>query len=168
MSFADRVLALAGYHRAVGLDGLERGLAAVRQDLVDRTLASRRVAIYPAGRADIEQGRIDSRVLVLLLYLGDRHGSVTVSSLQSGHGIFTKSGNLSNHTLGRAADISALGGVPIVGHQGPGGVTEQAPAEHPAAAEGGVAERADIAVRPRRPVVRHGRPRRPHPRGFLG
>jgi hypothetical protein len=125
-SFAERVLALAGYNRAVGLTGLVRGLDAVKPSLIRRVLLSRTIQLYPGGRADVQAGRIDGRVLVLLIYMAQRHGTVAVSSLQTGHGIFTKSGNLSNHTFGRAVDISALGGVPIMGHQELGGVTERA------------------------------------------
>jgi hypothetical protein len=33
---------------------------------------------------------------------------------------------VSHHTSGNAVDISAIGGVPIIGHQQPGGVAEQA------------------------------------------
>ena len=33
---------------------------------------------------------------------------------------------ISAHILGLAADVAALGGVPIVGHQEPGGLTEKA------------------------------------------
>ena len=123
--FSERVLALAAYNRAVSLSGLVRGLDAVKARLEERVLASPRLMIYPGGRADIEDGRIDGRVLFLLLYLADRHGSVTVSSLQTGHSFLTRSGNVSNHSLGRAVDIAALGGTPIIGHQESGGVTER-------------------------------------------
>ena len=123
--FTERVLALAGYNRAVGLSGLVHGLDAVKPDLIERVLASDRLSIYPGGRSDVKAGRIDQRVLVLMLYLAHRQGTVAVSSLMSGHGFFTKSGNVSNHSYGRAVDIAAVGGVPIVGHQEPGGVTEQ-------------------------------------------
>ena len=124
--FPERVLALSAYHRAVGLRGLVRGLGAVKPALIHRVLGSEALQIYPGGRADLKAGRIDGRVLVLLLYLSHRHRAVTVSSLQTGHGFFTKSGNVSNHSFGRAVDIAALGGVSILGHQDPGGVTERA------------------------------------------
>ena len=35
-------------------------------------------------------------------------------------------GVISAHIFGRAVDISAVGGVPILDHQGPGSVTERA------------------------------------------
>ena len=126
VGFADRVLALAAYHRAVGLRGLVRGVDAVKPQLIERVLSTPGLDLYPGGRADVGAGRIDERVLILMLYLTDRHRTVRITSLQTGHSFFTKSGNVSNHTLGRAADIAALEGAPIMGHQGPGGLTERA------------------------------------------
>src|SRR6185312_10445486 len=35
-------------------------------------------------------------------------------------------GNVSEHATGNAVDISAIGGVPIAGHQGPGSITDTA------------------------------------------
>jgi hypothetical protein len=66
------------------------------------------------------------RILVTLLYLARRHDGITVSCLMSGHSLLTKSGHVSLHAFGRAVDIGAVGGVPVVGHQQPGGVTERA------------------------------------------
>ena len=37
----------------------------------------------------------------------------------------TSSGNVSEHSSGNAVDISAVNGIPIVGHQDKGGITEQ-------------------------------------------
>jgi hypothetical protein len=126
ITFADRVLALAGFNRAVGLDGLVQGLDAVKEQMQRRILRSDRLLIYPGGRSDIANGRIDVRVLAVLLYLAHRHGSVTVSCLKTGHSFFTKSGNVSAHSYGRAVDIGAIGGISILGHQDPGGITERA------------------------------------------
>jgi hypothetical protein len=36
----------------------------------------------------------------------------------------TTSGNVSEHATGSAVDIAAINGVPILGHQGPGSLTE--------------------------------------------
>ena len=84
-SFADRATALADYHRAVGIESLVTGLAASEGRLVKRLLADRRVTVYPGGRDDLAAGRVDVRIVALLSYLAERHGSVTVSSLFSGH-----------------------------------------------------------------------------------
>jgi hypothetical protein len=120
----ERVRALAAYHRAVGLAELVRGMHAVNGALIARVLGDSRVSLYPGGRADVGAGRVDVRVLVTMLYLAERHGALTVTSLISGHGVFTTSGHVSLHTFGQAMDIAAVGGVPILGNQQPGGVTE--------------------------------------------
>ena len=61
------------------------------------------------------------RVVVLLAYLAERHGSVTVSSLFSGHRMFARPGVVSAHIYGHAVDIAAVGGTSIAGNQQPGG-----------------------------------------------
>jgi hypothetical protein len=91
-----------------------------------RVLADSRIQIYPCGRSDIETGRIDRRILALLAYLAEIGMRPTVTSLQCGHGYYTASGNVSHHTTGTAVDIAAINGTPIVGHQAPGGITDQA------------------------------------------
>jgi hypothetical protein len=65
-------------------------------------------------------------VLALISYLHEAFGEVTVSCLISGHRLYARPGVISAHIFGRAVDIAALGGTSIVGHQQPGGVTEQA------------------------------------------
>ena len=126
-----------------------------------------RLDIYAGGRADIARGFTDVRVLVLLEYLAEAHGQVTVSSLTSGHGVYSRPGNVSAHTYGLAVDIAALEDTAIVGHQAPGGVTERAvrnilllPAELQA-------RQVISLLGLRRPVLRDGRPSRPHPRRLL-
>ena len=122
----ERVKSAAAYYRAVGLSGLTRGMNAVKGELQSRVLGNGKISLYPGGRFDVSSGRVDVRVLVTMLYLAERHGSVSVTSLMSGHGFFTKSGHVSLHSYGRAMDIAAVGGTPIIGHQQPGGVTEAA------------------------------------------
>jgi hypothetical protein len=60
-----------------------------------------------------------------MLYLAERHGGLSVTSLISGHGVFTTSGHVSLHTFGQAMDIASVAGVPILGNQQPGGMTEK-------------------------------------------
>jgi hypothetical protein len=83
------------------------------------------VDIYPGGRDDIRTGQIDRRVLATLEYLAESGLRPTVSCLKNGHGFLTASGNVSEHSSGNAVDISAINGIPILGHQGRGGITEQ-------------------------------------------
>src|SRR3954470_18672773 len=93
--------------------------------LVKRVLSDPRIDIYPGGRRDIRTGQIDRRVLATLEYLAESGLEPTVSCLKSGHSFLTPSGNVSEHSSGNAVDISMINGVPILGHQDPGGVTEQ-------------------------------------------
>jgi hypothetical protein len=125
-SFADRAAALARYDRAVGLKGLVNGLEAAKKSIATRLLSDRNVSIYEGGRNDIVQDKVDVRVLTLIAYLRESFGQVTVSSLVSGHRLYARPGVVSAHIPGHAVDISALGGVPIQGHQEPGGITERA------------------------------------------
>lgn len=125
-AFADRATALADLYRSVGLEALVTGLVAAKERLAERLLEREGVLVYSGGRSDIETGRIDVRVLVLIGYLAERHGSVTVSSLFTGHRKFARPGVISAHTYGQAVDIAAVGGTPIAGNQQPGGLTEEA------------------------------------------
>jgi hypothetical protein len=126
-AFADRTIALARYHRAVGLKALVRGLEWAKPTLTKRLLNDKRVSIYSGGRVDLQAGRIDVRTIVLIRYLAEAHKTVTVSCLESGHRLFSRPGVVSAHIYGLAVDIAALGGQVINAHnQLPGSVTEQA------------------------------------------
>jgi hypothetical protein len=123
-TFADRAEALADLYRSVGVEALVTGLEAAKDRLTKQLLDDTNVWIYGSGREDLEAGRIDVRVIVLLGYLTERHGSLTVSSLFSGHRKFARAGVVSAHTYGHAVDIAAVGEISIAGHQQPGGITE--------------------------------------------
>ena len=45
-------------------------------------------------------------------------------ALRCGHGYYTAGGNVSHHARGNAIDIAAINGIPILGHQGAGSITE--------------------------------------------
>jgi hypothetical protein len=93
--------------------------------LEKRVLSDERIDIYEGGREDIRSGQIDRRVLATLAYLAESGLRPTVSCLKTGHGFYTSSGNVSEHSSGNAVDIAAVNGIPILGHQEPGGITEQ-------------------------------------------
>ena len=93
--------------------------------LEKRVLSDERIDIYEGGREDIRSGQIDRRVLATLEYLAESGLRPTVSCLKNGHGFYTSSGNVSEHSSGNAVDISMVNGIPILGHQEPGGITEQ-------------------------------------------
>jgi len=94
--------------------------------LQKRVLSDERIEVYPSGREDIRTGQIDRRVLATLEFLVASGLKPTVTSLRCGHSYYTASGNVSEHTTGTAVDVAAINGIPIVGHQGQGSITELA------------------------------------------
>jgi hypothetical protein len=97
-----------------------------KADLERRVLRNPRIEIYGAGRRDVRTSRIDRRVLAALEYLAASGLRPTVTSLESGHSTFTASGNVSHHASGNAVDIAKINGIPVLGHQGEGSVTDMA------------------------------------------
>ena len=125
--FADRTIALRNLYTAVGLQALVHGYDWAKPHLEKQVLNDKRISIYPGGRSDIQNHRVNVRVLALLAYLAETHGQVTVSCLISGHRLYARPGVVSAHIYGLAADIATLGGVSILGHQQPdGSITEKA------------------------------------------
>jgi hypothetical protein len=92
--------------------------------LAQRVLNDPRVQIYDCGRSDIQTGQIDRRVLATIEFLAASGFKPTISALKCGHSLMTVSGNVSEHSTGDAVDIAAINGIPILGHQGPGSITE--------------------------------------------
>ena len=95
-----------------------------KETLQQRVLNSPNIGIYACGRRDIEAGQIDRRVLATLEFLAASGLKPTVSSLHCGHSYLSSSGNVSEHSSGTAVDIAAINGIPIIGHQGPGSITD--------------------------------------------
>jgi hypothetical protein len=127
-----KLLEATSIYRANGKNVLRSGptvgqiLLLSKAQLQKRVLADERIEIYECGRADIRAGQIDRRVLATLAYLSESGLSPSVSSLRCGHSYHTKSGNVSEHSSGNAVDISRVNGIPVLGHQEPGGITDQA------------------------------------------
>ena len=89
-------------------------------------LANPRVDIYSCGARDIRSGAIDRRVLATLEFLAASGLKPTVTSMKCGHGFITASGNVSQHSSGDAVDIAMVNGIPIIGNQGEGSITDLA------------------------------------------
>ena len=95
-------------------------------------LANRNVTIYADGRRDLAGGRVDGRVVAVLLALARDH-TLAVSSLVTGHPRCAVNGQphgpgcaVSNHYLGRAVDVAVLDGVAVsAGHPGVVAVMDQ-------------------------------------------
>ncbi len=125
---SDRAIALDTYVQAVGADTILRGLDASRDQLQQQVLHDSRVHIYPEGIGDVTSGKVDVRVLAIIEYLAQADGEVSVSCLIAGHPLYVagRPGVISAHIFGRAVDIGAVDNTSILGHQGPGTITERA------------------------------------------
>ena len=131
----DEQRALARYMAAVGTDSVETAVLQSGSSLAQRVLDDDRITLA-SGYGDVASGRVDPRVLALLLYLAEAHGEVTVSCLMTGHSRFVAQTTVerkrhaprrvSAHTYGRAVDISSIGGVQVIGNQQPGGIVDRA------------------------------------------
>jgi hypothetical protein len=95
-----------------------------KHTLQQQILTDSRITLYDCGRRDIRAGNIDRRVLATLEFLSASGLKPTVSALECGHGLMTASGNISEHSSGNAVDIAAINGIPIIGHQGSGSITD--------------------------------------------
>ncbi len=129
-----KLLGSTAIYRAAGAGGLGGAdardpsvgqvLLMSKEALQQRVLSDDRIQIYACGQRDIRAGEIDRRVLATLEFLASSGLKPTVTSLHCGHGYYTTSGNVSEHSSGSAVDIAAINGTPIVGHQGPGSITD--------------------------------------------
>jgi murein DD-endopeptidase MepM/ murein hydrolase activator NlpD len=97
-----------------------------KEALVQHVVANPRIELYSCGRDDVRTGQIDRRVLATLEFLAASGMRPTVTSLKCGHGFLTASGNVSQHSSGNAVDIAKINGIPILGNQGEGSITELA------------------------------------------
>ena len=125
-----KLLETTAIYRAAGEDpfGSDATVGQVllmsKSSLERRVLADPRLEIYSCGRQDIQTGQIDRRVLAVMEYLVARGYRLTITSLKCGHSYLTASGNVSAHSYGAAIDIAEVNGIPILGNQGHGTITE--------------------------------------------
>ncbi len=125
-----KLLEATAIYRAAGKDPFGESanagqvLLASKAQLQKKVLNDPNVEIYSCGREDIATGQIDRRVVATLEYLVARGFSLTITSLKCGHSIMTTSGNISAHSTGDAVDIAQVNGIPILGNQGQGSITE--------------------------------------------
>jgi hypothetical protein len=97
-----------------------------KEALIRRVLADQRgVELSDCDRVEIRNGQIDRRLLAAIAYLAEKGFRMGITSLLCGRqGSITTSGNVSNHSYGNAADIATINGLPVLGNQGPGSITE--------------------------------------------
>jgi hypothetical protein len=129
-----KLLDSTAVYRAIGLNPLvskdsDRTIGQIllmsKEQLETYVLKKKTIEIYPDGRTDIQAGQIDRRVLAVLAFLDSEGYHPTVTSLISGHGMLTSSGNVSEHTTGTAVDIASINGKPMIENNKPGGLMEE-------------------------------------------
>ncbi len=96
-----------------------------KEQLQNRILQDPHVQTYACGRRDIQAGLIDRRVLATLEFLSASGLDPTVSGLICGHTLpVSTSSTDAAAANGSSVDIDKINNVPILGHTGPGSVTD--------------------------------------------
>lgn len=94
--------------------GSQTAMAGDDADLIGAVLAQPTIVLTPSARGDIEAGRIDPRILGVLLAVAEEHRLDRVGPLITGHSYYVKgTTRVSNHAFGRAVDILAVEGAPV-------------------------------------------------------
>jgi hypothetical protein len=106
--YVDEVMEIATSYRGALLASGSLSAGAAKAS-VGEVLTNPRIQLTGVQRVDLATGLIDARVVQLLAWIGRSH-SLIVTALRSDHSYYTSAGNVSNHTLGRAADIGAVDG----------------------------------------------------------
>ena len=105
-TYVNEVLTLAANY---GVISLPNGVAhAAANDL----LRNPRVVLTPNARADLEAGAVDPRLVSLLAWVAERH-TISVTVFKTGHSKYTRSGSISLHYYGQAADVFIVDGAPV-------------------------------------------------------
>ena len=105
-TYVNEVLTLAANY---GVIAIPIGVAyAAANDLLRNT----QVVLTPNARADLEAGAVDPRLVSLLAWVAERH-TISITVFKTGHSKYTRSGSVSNHYMGRGADIFIVDGEPV-------------------------------------------------------
>jgi transglycosylase-like protein with SLT domain/peptidase M23-like protein len=129
-----KLLEATAVYRAAGVDpffgpgaknpSVGQVLLMSKQQLTARALADPHVQIYACGRRDIEAGLIDRRILAVIEFLSASGLDPDVSGLECGHSATGATGTDAAGATGASVDITKINGIPILGHQQPGSVTD--------------------------------------------
>jgi hypothetical protein len=96
-----------------------------KEQLQQRILADPHVQIYACGRRDIQAGLVDRRVLGTLEFLSGSGLDPTVSRLVCGNRTGPKASPTdAAGSTGSSVNITAINGIPMLGHQGSGSITD--------------------------------------------
>ncbi len=117
-AYVDEVLAWATHYQEAAAAGtgepLDLGSLPDRGDraaLATAVLANPNIELRPEAEADVRAGRVDPRVLAVLLALSERFSLAGVGPFVRGHSYYVAGTNRpSNHAFGRAVDIGTIDG----------------------------------------------------------
>jgi hypothetical protein len=76
---------------------------------IQQVLADSRIDLDASGYNDVLTGQIDGRILDAMVLAAAKFHYIKVTSLKSDHGVYTTSGNVSEHSYGCAMDIGTIG-----------------------------------------------------------
>jgi membrane-bound lytic murein transglycosylase B len=96
-----------------------------KSELQRSVLSDPGIQLDACGRRDVQEGAIDRRVLGVLEFLSRSGLQPTVGALRCARGKTTAAGPVFEHFAGGTVEITAVNGIPIAGHQGPGTVTDE-------------------------------------------
>jgi len=98
-----------------------------KHQLQPQVLADAGIRLGRCGRQDVQEGRVDGRVLAALEYLSVSGLNPTVTGLDCAprtSAALASNGDAANSA--KTVDIVAINGVPVAGHQGPGTLADEA------------------------------------------
>jgi murein DD-endopeptidase MepM/ murein hydrolase activator NlpD len=96
-----------------------------KQQLEPQVLHDAAIHLDQCGRQAVQSGKVDKRVLATLEYLSVSGLKPTVSGLKCvGAAPAAAASNAPAGPVGEAVDITAVNGIPIAGHQGPGSIAD--------------------------------------------
>jgi hypothetical protein len=98
-----------------------------KQQLGPQVLHDAGVKLGSCGRQDVQEGRVDKRVLAMLEYLSVSGLRPSVGGLRCEPKTpLAQASNAAASSTSASVTITALNGVPVAGHQGPGTVADTA------------------------------------------
>jgi len=96
-----------------------------KQQLEPQVLHDHGVRLASCARQDVQEGRVDKRVLSMLEYLSVSGLKPTVAGLPcAGSARTAEATNAAAAASSEAVQITAVNGVPVAGHQGPGSIAD--------------------------------------------
>jgi hypothetical protein len=102
---------------AVGSSGAAAARPCQAGELEAMVLSNPRIHLGSLAVGDVAEGRVDPRVLQVLLFLAEGHDLGSVGPLITGHAYFVAGTTTpSNHAFGRAVDISVIDGQAVSIH----------------------------------------------------